>query len=190
MKERNPINICRSSCLAQKERLSVPQKPRTPCKMEEISQIPQIPLIIDVDIGETSKVVEGSPFKMVVEKIKKTYIANQKPLDGLSYYRHSYKKIKQANTKLIRRNQKLKYELAQLKQKLKLYECKDGLSTLLKAVEETRKFDDNNSKGKKAQEVDKMKQKDVAFVTVVSKEDFPLQAKMMGWQEKVQELGT
>lgn len=62
--------------------------------MEEISQTPQIPLIIDVDTRETSRVVEGNPIGMVVEKIKNLYIANQEHLFGLSYHRNSYKKIK------------------------------------------------------------------------------------------------
>ena len=60
----------------------------------------------------------------------------------------------------------------------------------MKVVEETGEFDVNNSKGKKAQEVNKMKKKDVASVTAVSEQDLPLQAKMMKWKEKVQELGT
>ena len=57
--------------MAQKERVDIPKKPCTPCKMEKI---PQVPLIINVDTDETSRAVEESPVEMMVEKVKKPYI--------------------------------------------------------------------------------------------------------------------
>ena len=55
----------------------------------------------------------------------------------------------------------MKVELARVRQKLKLYECKDGLDTLLKALKEAGKL-------KQAQEDDTMKQKYVASVVTIS----------------------
>lgn len=177
--------------MAQKERVDIPKKPCTPCKMEKI---PQVPLIINVDTDETSRAVEESPVEMMVEKVKKPYIRDQKPLYGISYYKHSYKKIKRANIKLLSKNHKLKSELDKVRQKLQLHESKEGLNTLLKAVEETGKLqsstllDGNNSKGKQVQEDDKMKQKDIALVITIPEENLVSHVKMMEWKGKAEEL--
>lgn len=179
--------------MTQKEPISIPKKPHTPCKIEEITQVS---LIINIDTNETSRVVEESLVEMVIEKLKKPYVANHKPLYGISYYKHSYKKIKQANVKLLRRNKKLKFELAEVKQKLKLYECKEGLNTLLKAREEigqllsSTSLDGNSLKGKKVQEDDKMKQKYITHVIIALEENLVLHDKMMEWQGKLEELKT
>ena len=52
---------------------------------------------------------------MEVERIRNPYIIDQNHLYGISYYRNSYKKVKQTNIKIFRGNKKLKYELAQVK---------------------------------------------------------------------------
>ena len=84
-----------------------------PCKMEEIWQAP---LIISVDEYETLReAYEEKQIWMIVEKIRKPFNANQKPMYGISYYLHSYQKVKWSNIKLLRINQKLKSELAQVK---------------------------------------------------------------------------
>lgn len=64
-----------------------------------------------------------------------------------------------------------------------MYECKEGLDTLVKVVEETGQL-------QKAQEDNRMKQKDVVSIAIVLREDFPPQTKIVEWQEKEQKLGS
>lgn len=75
---------------------------------------------------------------MLIEKVDQPLFTSKKPLYRISYYQHSYGKVKWANIALIRKNQQFKNELAHMKQKLTLYVCKEGLDTLVKVVKETR----------------------------------------------------
>lgn len=105
--------------------------------MEEIPQMSRVqtPLIIDIEVGETSQETKKGTIVMMIEKVEKPLIASKKYLCGISYYQHSYMKVKWDNIKLLRRNQKLKTEIPHVRQNLNLYECKEGLNTLVKVME-------------------------------------------------------
>ena len=131
---------------------------------------------------------------MLNEKIRKPFIVDKKAKYEISYHRFSYRKVKWANINLLRRNINLRLELAQVNKKLKLYECHDGLNTVLQVVEETNQLlssallDDNNSKGKHVHEKGETQQKDSATMVATSEDNLALKQKMMEWKIKKEEL--
>lgn len=89
--------------------------------------------------------------KISSRKRKKPYMMNNKPMYYMSYYQWSYRKIKQVNMRLNRRNEKLKESSAQVRERMRMYKCREGLDSILQVVDQVDQLlssslpNDNNS---------------------------------------------